>query len=84
MADENTRQALSVMTAWAGGAGPQSAVEQIKAIVDEEGVEGLAGLTSGLVNLCGMLLMQREAEVHESPTETLESVWGGSWNRPSA
>ncbi len=83
LADENTRQALGVMTAWATGEGTGLAVEQIKAIIEEEGVKGLSRLTSGLVNLCGMLLVKREVETHETPDETLRSLASGPLNRPT-
>jgi hypothetical protein len=72
--NENTRKAIGVMTAWSTGDGTGMAVEEISALVEEQGVEALAALTAGLVNLSGVLLLLRERELAQSPAATLRDI----------
>jgi hypothetical protein len=77
---ENTRNAIGVMTGWATGTDTGLALEQVKAVVEDDGVEGLAKLTAGLINLCGLLLLLREKEKRQTPEDTLRYIASGPLN----
>lgn len=68
----NTRDAVAVLTAWfSEGGSPTLALEQAEQILSEE--NGVRRLCSGLINVAGKLLIQRESE-GEDPFELLQRI----------
>ncbi|UXA18673.1 hypothetical protein [Mycobacterium sp. SMC-4] len=70
--DEKTRWAIDVMTAWID----DHADDLLHARLDEYLAEpdGAASLTTGLVNLSGLLLMGMEATLGKSAQEILQTI----------
>jgi hypothetical protein len=81
--NDMTRAAIAVMTAWAS-AGPALATETIRNTVQDREAQGAmdvtAELLAGLVNLCGLLLVLRDAEHDVSPVGTLREIAAKPWN----
>lgn len=82
--DDNTREAIAVMTSWVHG-GPPAVVEQLGRAVTtlDEALDLIAGLT----NLCGLLLSLRTKELDDGTgtvgpleQETLQYVARLPWN----
>lgn len=70
--DANTLAGVAVLTAWfADGGSVDFALEQAEQILSEE--NGARRLCSGLINIAGKLLIQREA-VGEDPFEILKEI----------
>lgn len=82
--DDNTREAIAVMTSWATG-GPSAVVEQVGRAVTtvDEALDVIAGMT----NLCGLLLSLRMKDLDDGtgtvgplPQETLQHLATLPWN----
>lgn len=71
--DEKTRWAIDVMTAWVDR-GHDTAF--VHARIDDylAEPEGRVGLTTGLINLSGLLLMGMEVTLGKSPQEILQTI----------
>lgn len=70
--DEKTRWAIDVMTAWVDDRDDGLLAARIDSYL--AGPEGAAGLTTGLVNLSGLLLMGMEATLGKSTQEILQAI----------
>ena len=71
--DEKTRWAIDVMTAWIDHCHD---ADFVHARIDEYAAEseGHFGLTTGLINLSGLLLMGMEVTLGKSPQEILQTI----------
>jgi hypothetical protein len=60
--EQNTRDGIAVMTAWARTNDPAFVTETMMKIVDEKEspVDGLIDLAAGLINVAGQLMMMLE------------------------
>ncbi len=83
LADDMTRTGIAVMTAWASD-GPAFATDTIRSALQDCGPDGTvdraAHIIGGLVNLCGLLLVMRQAEQGFTPAETLREIAAKPWN----
>ncbi len=70
--DDKTRCAIDVMTAWIDDGDGDLLRARIDSYLAEPG--GMAVLTTGLVNLSGLLLMGMEATIGKSPQEILQAI----------
>lgn len=70
--DEKTRWAIDVMTAWIDDRDDGLLAARIDSYLAAP--EGIAGLTTGLVNLSGLLLMGMEATLGRSSQEILQAI----------
>ncbi|PKW25400.1 hypothetical protein [Phycicoccus duodecadis] len=74
---DNVRDAIRVMTAWADAPdGSRFMSEQVMSILQESDDESFAllNLSLGLSNLCGYLLVMREADTGATLEETLQEI----------
>ena len=71
--DEKTRWAIDVMTAWVDHSHD---TEFVHARIDDylAEPEGHFGLTTGLINLSGLLLTGMEVTLGKSPQEILQTI----------
>ncbi|OAN40701.1 hypothetical protein [Mycolicibacterium iranicum] len=71
--DEKTRWAVDVMTAWINHENDSDFVHaRVDSYLSEP--DGPSGLTTGLINLSGLLLMGMEATIGKSPQEILQTI----------
>lgn len=70
--DEKTQWAIDVMTAWVDDRDDGLLHDRIHSYLAEPG--GAAGLTTGLVNLSGLLLMGMEATLGKGTQEILQTI----------
>ncbi|BBY57147.1 hypothetical protein [Mycolicibacterium sarraceniae] len=72
MAEDKTRWAIDVMTAWNHDEGAEFLHQRIDAYTAEP--DGCSGLITGLVNLSGLLLSGMEATTGKSGAEILQAI----------
>ena len=71
--DEKTRWAIDVMTAWVEHGGDDGFVhDRIDSYLSEP--DGTSGLTTGLINLSGLLLTGLEVALGKGPQEILQAI----------
>ncbi|HEY7593444.1 MAG TPA: hypothetical protein VH969_09850 [Actinophytocola sp.] len=71
---EHMREAIGVMTAWAGSGDAEFMSTYYNRLLDDYGTEKAREVVSGLINLCGELLAMRAEELGVSEEDTLQQI----------